>query len=33
MDDFKYAIMSVLGAMLVVAALDLYIFLRVVPLQ
>jgi hypothetical protein len=30
MDDFKYAIASILGAMLVVVSLDLYIFLQAV---
>lgn len=29
MDDFKYAIISILGAMLVVVTLDLYIFIHV----
>lgn len=28
MDDFKYAIVLILGAMLVVVTLDLYIFLH-----
>jgi len=28
MDDFKYAIISILGAMLAVASLDLYLFIH-----
>jgi hypothetical protein len=28
MDDFKYAIITILGAILAVAALDLYLFIH-----